>query len=148
MTGVQYAEAVNYCAWRHPNGGRLPTEEEWEAAARGVEARLYPWGGAWNPAAANTAGAGRNGPAPVGSFPAGRTRDGLDDMIGNVWEWTASRFRPYSDTSAASGFYVIRGAGFNSLDQIATAVFRGRADPATRRQDLAATGFRCAVTVR
>jgi tRNA A-37 threonylcarbamoyl transferase component Bud32 len=51
VTGVRWAEARSYCAWRHPDGGRLPTEEEWEAAARGLEGRRYSWGREWNPRA-------------------------------------------------------------------------------------------------
>jgi len=58
VTGVRLAEAENYCAWRHPDGGRLPTEEEWEAAARGIEGRLYPWGREWDSSAANVATVG------------------------------------------------------------------------------------------
>ena len=149
VTGVTFSEAVNYCAWRHPDGGRLPTEEQWEAAARGSSGRRYPWGDAWNPAAANTAGARRNRPAPVGSFPAGRTPEGVDDLVGNVWEWTSSRFKPYEgNATASSGLYVIRGGGYNALDQVSNALFRGQAQPATARRDLAATGFRCVMPAR
>ena len=149
VTGVKLAEAQNFCLWRHGAGGRLPTEEEWEATARGASARRYPWGSNWNAAAANIASSGRKGPAPVGSFPAGNTPEGVSDLIGNVWEWTSTPYRSYGDASApASGLYVIRGGGFNSLAQVSNAVFRGRSDPGTDRVNLAATGFRCAMTPR
>jgi len=148
VTGVTYGEAVNYCAWRHPDGGRLPTEEEWEAAARGPGGRMYPWGDAWDAAAANIAGSGRGGPAPVGSYPAGRTPEGVDDLIGNVWEWTSSVFRQYGDSSGGSGLYVIRGGGFNAIPSVSSNVFRGQAHPVTERANLAATGFRCAMPAR
>jgi formylglycine-generating enzyme required for sulfatase activity len=148
VTGVRLAEAQTYCGWRHPDGGRLPTEEEWESAARGVEGRLYPWGRAWNPDAANVANK-RRGPAPVGSFPAGRTPSGIDDMIGNVWEWTASPFRPYGNAAApVTGFYVIRGGSFNANMAVTNAVFRSGYDPTTDRANLAGTGFRCAMPAR
>ena len=149
VTGVQFAEAANYCAWRHSPNGRLPREEEWEAAARGKSARAFPWGDAWDPTAANT-GSRRTGPAPVGSYPRGRTPGGVDDLIGNVWEWTSSPFKPYGQPGVASGAgqYVIRGGAFNSYDQVATPVFRGRAQSAAARSDLASTGFRCAMTAR
>jgi len=148
VTGVQWAEAATYCAWRHPDGGRLPTEEEWEGAARGSEGRLYPWGDTWDANAANT-GSRRTGPTIVGSFPRGRTPEGVSDLIGNVWEWTASTFRPYGDSTAAGGSqYVIRGGAFNSYDQVSNGVFRGRAESAAPRSALMSTGFRCAMSAR
>jgi formylglycine-generating enzyme required for sulfatase activity len=148
VTRVTYNEASSYCAWKHNDGGRLPTEEEWEAAARGSAGRLYPWGAQWKPEAANVASTGRGGPAPVGSYPAGRTPDGIDDLVGNVWEWTASPFRAYGDAGAGNGNYVIRGGGFNAIQRSANAVARGQMPPVTDRQYLAATGFRCAMQPR
>ena len=147
VTGVLIAEAVNYCTWRHPQGGRLPNEEEWEAAARGAAGRSYAWGSSWNPNAANT-GSRRTGPAPVGSYPEGRTPEGVQDLIGNVWEWTASRYRPYNDTTSSTSLYVIRGGGFNALDRVSTATFRGGMPAVTSRENLAATGFRCVMPAR
>ena len=149
ITGVSWSEASGYCAWRHQDGGRLPSEAEWEAAARGQSGRLYPWGNSWNPQAANTAGARRGGPTLVGSLPAGNTPEGISDLIGNVWEWTSSPYRPYSDTSSAgTGRYVIRGGAYNAYDNISSAIFRAQAEPATARENLAATGFRCAMPAR
>ena len=149
VTGIQFAEAQNYCAWRHPNGGRLPSEEEWEAAARGFEGRRYPWGNEWKRDAANIATSGRKALAPVGSYPQGRTPNGIDDLIGNAWEWTSSPYRPYGSTNAPStGMLVIRGGGYNALQQVASAVFRGRSAPRTDRTNVAATGFRCAMPAR
>jgi len=148
VTGVQYAEAANYCAWRHPSGGRLPTADEWEAAARGTSGRNYPWGSAWDPAAANTNGSGSNGPAPVGSFPRGRTLEGVEDMVGNVWEWTSTPYRRFGDTTSATNYFVIRGGAFNAFDRVSTAIFRSGAAAVAERSSLAATGFRCAMTAR
>jgi formylglycine-generating enzyme required for sulfatase activity/tRNA A-37 threonylcarbamoyl transferase component Bud32 len=148
VTGVRLSEARSFCAWRHPEGGRLPTEEEWEAAARGLESRKYPWGPQWNAAAANVNNQTR-GPVRVGSYPAGRTPQGVHDLIGNVWEWTSSPYRSYGNPNApATGMYVIRGGGFNANPTVATPVFRGQYDPATERTNLAGTGFRCAMTAR
>jgi formylglycine-generating enzyme required for sulfatase activity/tRNA A-37 threonylcarbamoyl transferase component Bud32 len=148
VTGVTWGEAAGYCAWRHPDGGRLPSEAEWEAAARGTAGRLYPWGNTWDPNAANT-GSRQKGPTVAGSYPGGNTPEGVSDLIGNVWEWTSSPFKPYADSGrASSDLYVIRGGAYNALDDVSTAVFRGRARPATARSDLAATGFRCAMTAR
>jgi formylglycine-generating enzyme required for sulfatase activity len=151
VSGVMWGEATAYCGWRYPGRGRLPREEEWEAAARGPGALPYPWGSAWEPGAANTQSAGRRGPVPVGSFPRGNTALGISDMIGNVWEWTSSRMEPYPGGRAAprsEGTRVIRGGGFNTLDPLADATYRGW-QPATgaARADLAATGFRCLVTL-
>ncbi len=150
VTGVLYSEAANYCAWKH-EGGRIPSEVEWEAAARGRDARLYPWGNEWDPGRVNTAAGRRGGVAPVGGYGGGRTPEGVGDLIGNVWEWTSSPAAAYPGGAApalAPGLYIIRGGAYNSYDNIATTVFRGLATPAAGRGDLAATGFRCVMPVR
>ncbi len=96
VSNVTYVDATAFAAWRSKRDGmtyRLPTEEEWEFAARGGDStRMYPWGAEWVQGYANLGGAGT---APVGSFPLGRTPQGLEDMIGNVWEWTASEASMY-----------------------------------------------------
>ncbi len=92
VTEVTWGGAAAYCAWR---GARLPTEAEWEAAARGAAGRKYPWGDA--PPSAERAVAGRR-PGdlpPVGSAPRGATPEGLLDMAGSVAEWTSTLMRPY-----------------------------------------------------
>ena len=150
VTGVQWPRASAYCGLAHPPNGRLPTEEEWEAAARGSDGRIYPWGSAWDGTAANTASARRGGPARVGSFPRGSTPQGVADLIGNVWEWTASHAAAYPGGTAplrsSPNDFVIRGGAFNTPDSIADATRRGYV-PAMST-DLASTGFRCVVPLR
>ena len=146
VTGVTWPLAMAYCGLAHPPRGRLPTEDEWEAAARGTGGNRYPWGGAWQAGMANTLSAGQKGPLPVRSLPRGDTPLGVSDLIGNVWEWTASPAIAYPGGTAPprnKDAYVIRGGAFNTPDSIADATYRGYL-PAMSTA-LAFTGFRCAV---
>jgi formylglycine-generating enzyme required for sulfatase activity len=88
VVGVSWFEAVAYCVWA---GSRLPTEAEWERAARGTEGRRFPWGN--EPPDADRLN--YRHPTPVGVYPHGATPDGIQDMAGNVWEWTQSILRDY-----------------------------------------------------
>jgi formylglycine-generating enzyme required for sulfatase activity/tRNA A-37 threonylcarbamoyl transferase component Bud32 len=148
-THVPWNDAVNYCAWKHPKGGRLPTETEWEAAARGRSARTFPWGEGLAGARANTRSFNRAGPVAVGSFPSGATPEGIQDMVGNVWEWTGSTLSAYPGApplpDSMSNYRVSRGGGFDTFDSLATASLRGRLRFDTPAAALVNTGFRCVV---
>jgi formylglycine-generating enzyme required for sulfatase activity len=135
---VDYADAAAYCAWRGEQAGhpvRLPTGPEWEAACRGAESRTYAWGNEWREAAAV---ADTTFTAPVGSHPDGATPDGIQDLLGNVFEWTSSRMPPPESREP-----VLRGCGWDDAPGTCRCAFRhGR--PATSRHIL--IGFRCAST--
>ncbi len=93
VVGICWHEARAYCAWLSARSGRrfrLPSEAEWEAAARGAEGRVYAWGQRYAPFACNGTDSHLRRPAPVGVFPDADTPEGLCDMTGNVWEWTSS----------------------------------------------------------
>jgi len=94
VTGVLWSEAVAYCAWRQ-RGGRLPTEDEWEAAARGPQGVRYPWGNRWERGRAN-ADSLHDGFTPAGAGSPGRSWVGAVDLIGNAWGMDGSGRRRWA----------------------------------------------------
>ncbi len=94
VTWIDWFDARSFCAWI---GGRLPSEAEWEKAARGLDARRFPWGAADDARARAAVGSGmkHGSPSTVGTHPAGASPYGLLDMSGNVWEWVTSAYRSY-----------------------------------------------------
>jgi formylglycine-generating enzyme required for sulfatase activity len=152
VVNVDYGDAAAFCLWLQGVTGkpyRLPTEEEWEKAARGgmPETRRYPWGGEWRLGVCNTQELEKNGTTPVQEF----ARDNLSpfevvDMAGNVWEWTASSYAPYPGSSHQSPHFesawVVRGGSWKNSRLRARLSCRGRYPPDARRIYL---GFRVAL---
>lgn len=143
VTGVSWVDADAYAHWA---GKRLPTEEEWEFAARGNTGWIYPWGNEWKENCANAASTAAGKMVPVGSYPDGKSPFGVLDMVGNAWEWTASKLKPYPGGQLPSvpgeDLRVIRGNFWKANQNQATATYR-RGYPAVN-EDYTNTGFRCA----
>ncbi len=98
VVGITWFEAQAYCAWLSAQTGEpydLPTEAEWEAAARGFPCRPYAYGETYTPERCNTFETHIRRTTPVGVFPQGQTPEGVADMSGNVWEWTRSAYQAY-----------------------------------------------------
>lgn len=165
---VSWPDALAYCRWlestlktaagvppeiaqRLRDGWRvsLPTEAQWEKAARGGDRRVYPWGDAPRRDRANYES---TGPVPVGQFACPECAFGLADMAGNVWEWTRSPYQPYPYDDAddrsgleADALWVMRGGAFNDPARLVRSAGRGAAEPGARR---AFIGFRVALVPR
>jgi formylglycine-generating enzyme required for sulfatase activity len=142
VTGVTWDEANAYAK---SVGKRLPTEQEWEFAARGADGRLYPWGNEWQDGQANIGHETGGGLAAVGTS-GGATPEGVYDLIGNAWEWTSSKLQPYPGGSLLrlppGDLKVVRGGSWRE-DTSTTATYRGYLQ-ARGGKDYSGTGFRCA----
>jgi formylglycine-generating enzyme required for sulfatase activity len=144
VVSVSWGDAQRYCAWLTEITGhvnRLPTEAEWEKAARGTDGRLFPWGDEWDATRCNTVESGREATVPVGSHASGASPYGVLDMAGNVWEWTSSARADYPYDAADGregadesncGRRVVRGGSFLLDQKYARCAIRYGSDPERR----------------
>ncbi|MCF6325558.1 MAG: formylglycine-generating enzyme family protein [Gammaproteobacteria bacterium] len=150
VTGIAWADANDYCQWLNK---RLPTEREWEKAARGTEGNEYPWGNEWHKEYANSGAGNRwdSGVAPINHYHKGQSPFGVFNMSGNVMEWTADWYQQYPGNDYQSKEYgeifkVVRGGGWGGMGHYAINHFnrtsyRFYLRPESTFPDL---GFRCA----
>ncbi len=138
VTNISYYDALAYCEWLSKVTRKkiaLPSEAEWEKAARGnQDQREYPWG-TWREGFANTEEIGLDDTTPVGIFPDGASQFGVLDMVGNIWEWTNSMWTPYINKGKLDdldlknddkNLLVLRGGAFLTNRSRARCAFRGR----------------------
>ncbi len=151
VVGVAWSEAYAYCQWLSAKLGqevRLPTEAEWERAARGTDGRIYPYGNEYDPTKGNTRDTGIGRTSAVGIFPDGASPEGVLDMSGNVWEWCQTQWRgsydaPENNPAEGTAQRVVRGGSWLFSQVFARAVYRFVRIPFYRDDVL---GFRVVVS--
>lgn len=156
MVNVSWHDALAYCRWLSDQTGKLitlPSEAEWEKAARGTDARKYPWGDRLDARLCNVWQSGVGDTTPVDLYPSGASPYGCLDMAGNVWEWTRSLYSygyPYDPSDATrenvdapnNQWRVLRGGSWNTSGEDARCAYRLRCLPDLR---LRVVGFRVAL---
>jgi formylglycine-generating enzyme required for sulfatase activity len=151
VVGVSFYEAEAYAAFR---GARLPTEAEWEKAARGTDGRKYPWGNEWRDDACGMRGVGPRTTVPIGVFPKGQSPYGVRDLVGSVWQWCTDPFLGWggsaddsADTLDKVASFARRttcGGAWNTLQWSVSCLGRNGYPMTARFSNL---GFRCVAPV-
>lgn len=155
VVNVSWTNAREYCEWIARVTGvdyRLPTEEEWEKASRGTDGRYYSWGNEFDRNCANLWESGTEGTCPVGVFSEGVSPYGVEDMLGNVWEWCSSEYAVNTDKhdpkefpSAPGPTRVLRGGAWDSNQHTARCAHRIHREPDSKDEY---TGFRVAAGIK
>ncbi len=138
---VSVDDAQAYCKWRGSFDGTknysLPTENQWEKAARGTDGRYFPWGNTWDPKRANIGATGPGGTTPVNRYPKGKSPYGVFEMAGNIFEWTGT------PSEANPKRYILKSCSWDDMPGLCRAAAR-HSRPKTSRHIL--IGFRCVST--